>query len=381
MQISYLRWNRHGAWDAPTPPHADAQLVLYFGDTDLLAGGKPFEALRRQFPDAVVAGCSAGSVIGGADVLDAEAVAVAVCFAHTTVRACAYPIGDAARSLECGARLGEALAGPGLAGVLVLSDGLLVNGSELVRGLEASLGASVPIAGGLAGDGARFGRTVVGVDAVPADGTIAVVGLYGGALRIAQSAAGGWDAFGPPRRVTRSERNVLYELDGRPALELYERYLGDEAAGLPGTALLYPLRIWQDASPDHDLVRTVLAIDRANKTMTFAGDVPTGWSAQLMRGVQGRLVAGAALAARQACERVSGRPDGTRLALLVSCVGRRLLMGQRTAEEVEAVDEALGAGTTAVGFYSYGELGRRGTVGRCELHNQTMTVTVLEEAA
>jgi hypothetical protein len=182
--------------------------------------------------------------------------------------------------------------------------------------------------------------------------------------------------------VTRSEGNVLFELDGKPALDLYERYLGDEADGLPGTALLYPLKIWQNDRPDTDLVRTVLAIDREARSMTFAGDIPQGWAAQLMRGNHERLVAGAEQAATLAMAGLAAPAgDGDSLALLVSCVGRRLLMGQRTADEVDAVQRRLGPQVRCIGFYSYGELAPRASTGVCELHNQTMTVTVLTEAA
>ena len=256
-----------------------------------------------------------------------------------------------------------------LAGVLVLSDGLGVNGTRLVAGITATLGERVPLSGGLAGDGPRFARTVVGLDEVPATGRVVLVGLYGASLRFSHAAVGGWDAFGPPRRI-----------DGRRAPDLSEGYRGEGAAGLPGAALLYPLRIWDPARPAEAVVRTVLAVDRDARTMTFAGDVPEGWTAQLMRGSHEHLVRGAERAAADADARCEVVGDGARLALLVSCVGRRLLMGQRTADEVEAAADAPGARTVRVGFYSYGEIAGRDVDTRCDLHNQTMTVTLIDEA-
>jgi hypothetical protein len=380
MRIDTLRWADDTADWLGAVPEPAPQLVLHFGPTDLLADGAPYRALRDRFPDATIVGCSAGSQILGRDVDDDAAIAVALRFERTRVAAVATALADSADSFAAGVRLALPLKAPGLAGVLVLSDGLGVNGTQLVAGLASVLGGDIPVSGGLAGDGPRFGRTVVGLDDVPGTGRIVLVGLYGESVRISHAAAGGWDAFGPPRRITRAAGSVLHELDGKPALDLYERYLGEEAEGLPGTALLYPLRIWDPERPDDAVVRTVLAIDRDARTMTFAGDLPEGWSAQLMRGNHAHLVSGAERAALDADGRARAGGDGPRLALLVSCVGRRLLMGQRTADEVEAVGDALGARTVQVGFYSYGEIAGRDVRNRCELHNQTMTVTLIDEA-
>ena len=256
-----------------------------------------------------------------------------------------------------------------------------VNGSELVAGMTSVVDRRVSVTGGLAGDGAKFQETLVGADCEPRKQTVAAIGFYGPAIRLGHGSAGGWDEFGPRRRITRSRGNVLFELDGEPALDLYERYLGeDDVKGLPGTALLFPLRIRNPERPDHDIVRTILAVDHKARSMTFAGDVPEGWVAQLMRGNFDRLAAGAAKAARQAA---AGNPEtrsGDQVAVLVSCIGRRLLMGQHTVDEVEAAGAELGADVSRLGFYSYGEISPHSASGVCELHNQTMTVTTISEA-
>jgi hypothetical protein len=281
--------------------------------------------------------------------------------------------------------------------VFVLSDGLNVNGSALVAGLCGVIGADIPLTGGLAGDGAEFRETIVGADCAPRPHTIAAIGFYGSAIRIGHGSAGGWDQFGPRRQVTKSVGNILFELDGQPALDLYERYLGpDESRRLPGSALLFPIQVYDAQRPNSAVVRTVLAIDRAARSMTFAGDVPQGWTAQLMRGNLDRLTAGAADAARQARtglaandrgahdrmgRALAGQDGDQRFSILVSCIGRRLLMGQRTLDEVEAVGAELGPETFRLGFYSYGEISPHATSGHCELHNQTMTITTLAEVA
>jgi hypothetical protein len=257
-----------------------------------------------------------------------------------------------------------------------LSDGLNVNGSELVAGIVSVVGEGVALTGGLAGDAGQFTETVVGVDAIPRSHLVAAVGFDGNHVRIGHGSAGGWDEFGPRRSITKSQGNVLYQVDGKPALDLYKRYLGEEADGLPGTALLFPMRIRDPLHPEYELVRTVLAVDHEADSMTFAGDMPQGWVAQLMRGNLDRLSVGAADAARQAAAGI-GERDG--VAILVSCIGRRLLIGQRAVEEVEAAGAELVPSMPRLGFYSYGEISPHGGTGICQLHNQTMTVTVISE--
>ncbi|MGD9795819.1 MAG: FIST signal transduction protein, partial [Acidimicrobiia bacterium] len=272
-----------------------------------------------------------------------------------------------------------------LAAVVILSDGVVVNGSELVNGLNSMLPAGVSVSGGLAGDQARFSATWVLAGAEFGSSSVAAVGLYGNRVHTSYGSRGGWDRFGPSRIVTRSEGNKLFELDGKPALELYKSYLGAYADGLPGSALLFPLSVH---SPDRatDAVRTILSVDESDQSMTFAGDIPMGSSTQLMRATHDMLIDGAGDAAEACIESSSpgtgspntGSPNSgpQGLALAVSCVGRRLVLGERAEEEVESVTGALGD-MPLVGFYSNGELSPQD--GFCDLLNQTMTLTIMAE--
>jgi len=261
--------------------------------------------------------------------------------------------------------------------VLVLSDGLSVNGTALVSGLREVLPAGVAITGGLAGDGSRFQKTFVGLGADVRRDQIVAVGLYGPNIVVGYGSRGGWEGFGPRRRITRAKDNTLFELDGQPALPLYKRYLGDRAAGLPATGLLFPLELTKDNTGQTGLVRTILAVDEAQQSLTFAGDMPEGWYARLMMASGDQLVDGAANASADAKGKTP--PVGASLAILVSCVGRRLVMGQRIEEELEAVVNSLSENTATVGFYSYGEACPSAGSDFSELHNQTMTITILSE--
>jgi hypothetical protein len=382
MRVAQLTWSDTAGWAVAPGERTHADLVFFFGSRQALACGARYRELRAMYPDAHILGCSTGGQIRNQDVSDDEIAAAAIRFDATPLRVACEPAPAPERSRACGEAIGRALAAPSLVGIFVLSDGLNVNGSELVAGIIGAVGKQVSVTGGLAGDGAEFRETLVGADCPPRKQVVAAVGFYGTAIRIGHGSAGGWDEFGPRRQITRSRGNVLFEFDGEPALDLYERYLGeDEARGLPGSGLLFPLRIFDPERPDHDIVRTILAVDHQARSMTFAGDVPEGWTAQLMRGNFDRLAAGAAMAARQAADGVGpGRTGSDQVAILVSCIGRRLLMGQHTADELEAASAEFGPHIPQLGFYSYGEISPHRVSGVCELHNQTMTVTTIAEA-
>ena len=360
----------------PVDLDSEQTLVLVFGAANLLDRPGPVIDLTRAFPRSKILGCSTAGEIFGAKVGDDGLVVAVARFEATTLAVASAPVSAAEQSYAAGEAIGRELAGAGLRGVHVLSDGLLVNGSELVRGLGSVLAAGVVVTGGLAGDGDRFARTWVLHDGAPASGHVTAVGFYGDHVQIGHGSAGGWDPFGPRRLVTRSKGNILYELDGKPALELYKQYLGDRAEGLPATGLLFPLSLSREGAEgeDHRVVRTILAVDEATQSLTFAGDIPTGASAQLMKAQLDRLIEGAEQAAGHA--RLEGAGD--QLAVAISCVGRRLVLGERSDEEVEAVRDALVASAQVVGFYSYGELSPIAS-GNCDLHNQTMTLTTICE--
>ena len=371
-------------WNEALPIHEDgpSTLVLVFAAPGLLDDPAPLRELAASFPRSVVCGCSTSGEIAGDQVHDASVSVAIARFEHTPMRCVSTPVEGSADSFAAGVRLGARLVAPAdglrLRSVFLLSDGLAVNGTPLVAGLASVLPPGTAITGGLAGDGADFRRTWVIADGAPRPGHICAVGLYGDRLRIGHGCDAGWSPFGPQRRITRCEGNVLHELDGKPALDLYKAYLGDRARELPGSALLFPLAVRRDEADTDPLVRTILAVDEERRTMTFAGDLPEGGLAQLMRANTDKLIESAGEAAREATAALA--PTAATLVVSVSCVGRRLVLGQRVDEEVETVLDSAPAGAAHVGFYSYGEIAPSLRGGASELHNQTMTVTMFSEA-
>ena len=324
-------------------------------------------------------GCSTAGEIECDRVVDDSAHFCAIEFERSSFHTASADVNGNGDSYDAAKRVAASLPHEGLRHILVFSEGVDVNGSRLVAGLEDELPDNVSITGGLAGDADRFEETFVLCGREPKRGMLSVAGLYGDDLQIGYGTQGGWDSFGPVRMVTRSEDNVVYELDGKPALEIYKKYLGEQAADLPASGLLFPLAV-RKADTDREVVRTILGVDESTNSLTFAGDIPMGSRARLMRANFDRLVDGAACAAQDGRSICSDATEPS-LALLVSCVGRKLILRQRVDDEIEAVREVLGTGPTFTGFYSYGEISPVRSSTRSALHNQSMTVTTLGEVS
>lgn len=354
----------------------NATLVLVFGSTANIQKVENFEYLKSKFSKAIFIGSSTSGEILGINVIDDSIIATAVLFEKTKLVYKSIEITSVEESFKVGETLMNLLPKEDLKHVFVLSDGLNINGSELVKGLRINLPQEISVTGGLAGDGANFKETfIVTENGESRSKTIAALGFYGDNISIGYGSLGGWDSFGIERLVTSSKNNVLFELDGKPALDLYKSFLGEEyAKDLPASGLLFPLnlRIKQEDTP---VVRTILAIDENTQSLTFAGDIPEGSYVRLMKANFDRLIDGAVGAANYTIQNNSN-PE---LAILISCVGRKLVLKQLIEEEVEGVREVLGDAATLCGFYSYGEISPFSKNTKCELHNQTMTITTFKE--
>lgn len=353
-----------------------ADLILGFGGKQLLEEITVYKLLRSKSPKAIIALCSSAGEIYQSEVYDDTLSIITFSFEHTRLLNRRVNINDFGSSFKAGAAVVEGLMADDLQYIMVFSDGSLVNGSELVKGIRSSIPDRIPVTGGLAGDGADFNYTLAGVNEEPTQGRVVAIGFYGHHLRVAHGSFGGWEPFGLEKTITKATANELFEIDGKNALKLYQDYLGKYAAELPGSALLFPLSIQLQGSNDF-LVRTILQIDNERQSMIFAGDIPTGSKVRFMKANIDRLVDAASIAANTALS--SFENIAPEVALLISCVGRKLVLGNRVEEEVEAVTEIFGAGTLVSGYYSYGEISPLKAGGTCELHNQTMTITCMQE--
>ncbi|MDN3493567.1 FIST signal transduction protein [Winogradskyella bathintestinalis] len=332
------------------------------------------DKILECYPNATILGCSTAGEISGISVSDKTVSLTAIKLEKVNHKLVKEHVTSMTDSSNAGMALANQLNAKDLKHVIVFSDGLNVNGAELVSGLKSVL-KDVSITGGLAGDCSEFKETFVVANNTITDKLIVGLGFYGDQLNVGFSSKGGWDSFGIDRLVTKSNNNILYELDGLPALELYKSYLGHNAKNLPSSGLLFPLSMRVN---EHDtpVVRTILGINEADQSLTFAGNIPEGSYVRLMKANVDRLISGAEDSARNANDSTNG---GTELAILISCVGRRLVLKQLVEEEVEVVQDIIGKAPKITGFYSYGEIAPFSLFSPCELHNQTMTITTLSE--
>lgn len=352
------------------------QFVLIFaspGQGDLAELSR---AVAQRFPGAVVAGCTTAGEISSAGVSDQSAVITAIRFSTGTPRLAQTRLADIDDSDAAGQRLGTQLKDSACSAVMLFGQGVGINGSAVVGGLAAQLPAGTPIVGGLAGDDGAFKATQVICGDTVSNDTLVAVALPKG-VTIGHGSFGGWKPFGPARKVTRSQANVLYELDGEPALAVYKRYLGDHANGLPASGLLFPFEMLDSDHGSVGLIRTILGIDESNGSLTLAGDIVKDGHLRLMHASNDALIDGAEAAADAAAGMMGGKTSN--FCLLVSCIGRKLVMGKRTEEEIEAVSAVFGKNAVLAGFYSYGEISPFLNTTECRLHNQTMTITSLSE--
>ncbi len=356
------------------------QIIFAFADCNFFEDPGFAKKLKAEFPNANVIGCSTAGEIVNDGITSGSLVLTAATFKNPKIKLASEVSKGIEDSEAMGHRLATSLAAPDLTAIFILAQGTNLNGSAMIQGMQKKVGNKVIITGGLAGDNGRFTKTFVMLnDTVMTEGC-AAIGFYGDAIKVSFGSVGGWQAFGPSRKVTRVVGNILYEIDGVSALTVYKNYLGEFAKDLPGSALHFPLSVLEHGEDKSDLIRTILGIDEKNGSLILAGDVPQDGNVRLMHAQTTDLVKGAGLAADLAGKGILSLDAADSLGILVSCVGRKLVVGEEDIEEeVETVRASL-KGAPVTGFYSNGEIcPSAGVITDCRLHNQTMTITVFRD--
>lgn len=366
-----------GCWDDDIDASLDSKntLVICFGSSNFEDISNGFYDVKENFKESIIMGCSTSGEIFDDELYENSLSIVVMKFEKTELKLATIPFEDVSHSFETGIKVSNQLIDDSIKGIFVLSDGLNINGSQLTKGINSNIDKKIPVTGGLAGDNDKFEKTWVLVDDKVVSNYVTAVGFYGDNVKIAHASQGGWKKFGIDRMVTDSISNVLYKLDNQPALEVYKTYLGENADKLPSSGLLYPLMIKEEGYEEAK-VRTILAIDEENQSITFAGDIPNGSEVMFMKATFSELVDGASKAATDISLYDYKGQNAVNVA--ISCVGRRLVLGQKTEDEIEAVFDTLGDNISQIGYYSYGEISPL-TNGECDLHNQTMTLTLIWE--
>jgi len=352
------------------------QLVFMFAALEWFKDPVALTQVADAWPQALCFGCSTAGEISGTAVDDGTLSLLAIGFDSPDARIewSKADVPGGRDSYSAGAALAGGIPAEGLRHALVIAPGTDLNGSALIDGLRSVLPDDCTLSGGLAGDAGTFAGTYQLTPAGIGARTAFIIGFYGRSLDIRGACEGGWKPFGPARKATRAKGNVLYELDGEPALAIYKKYLGDYAADLPGSALLFPFETRSALRERTGILRTILAIDEGQGSLTFAGSIEEGGYLTLMHASTDSL----ALAAMGAARSLGDSAAGPKALLAISCVGRKLVMGARTEEEAEGLADVMGPQTAIAGFYSNGEICGE-DLKACSLHNQTMTVTIFGE--
>jgi len=351
-------------------------LVIILASSNLDKLQKPLSDILTNYPVSIIIGASSSGEIFQNELFD-NSVSVAVMqFERTKLKHNICQVISSETSYLDGVNIAKELQQEDLKGVFILSEGLNVNGSQLTEGISSIITSKIPITGGLAGDGNKFKNTWIISNGVPQANHICAIGFYGSSIHIESSSKGGWDSIGLHRVVTKSKNNILYELDGKPALDIYKKYLGDKASELPASGLLFPLELKETLDATESKIRTILAVNEEDNSITFAGDLPEGYIVTFMKANVNRLVNGAGEAAEKL--NLKAYKDENILSIAISCVGRRLVLKSKTEEELDAVLDVLPSNIKQIGFYSYGEISPLAS-GKCDLHNQTMTLTLIWE--
>ena len=353
-----------------------ANLVIGFGAKKLIADEKLFIDLSTKYPNAEIVLCSTAGEIAGKIIYENVVSITVIAFEKTQIKSASVSLKNHGDSYDAGKSLVEQFDTADLSYILVISDGLLANGSRLVKGMEAGNAAGVPITGGMAGDGTDFDFTLVGLNGPPENGKVVAIGFYGKNLEVKYSSNGGWDVFGPERTVTKSEGTKVYEIDHHSAIELYKIYLGPYIDDRTNSTLLFPFSVKLPGS-SMPLARSILEINYKENCMVFTGDVPVGSTVRFMKASFDKLIDAAGNAAEQI--QVSSSGVSPKLAILISCIGRKVVLEKQINDEVDAVADAFGDNTAITGFYSYGEISPHLFDKTCEMYNQTMTITTLNE--
>ena len=353
----------------------EADWILVFGSRSLIENNEIFDQLRTMYPTGYIMGCSSAGEIHNNYVSDNEMSITAIHFEKSHAVFKCFEINKANNYYDVGVNMMSSFDKEGLKHIFMLTEGIHINGSKLIQGMRSCYKGEIPITGGLAGDGSNFTKTAVIANDYAKENIIVLVGLYG-QIKSGCGSCPGWNNFGIERVVTKAVDNILYEIDSKPALNLYKEYLGDSAQDLPSSGLRFPLSFRAKTSAE-SYVLSVQAIDEENSSLIFKGDIPEDSYCRMMKSNISNIIESAQIAAELSTTMIATKK--VELAIIVSCIARKYILKQRVEEEIEVIRDFIGDSAIMTGYYSYGEIAPQKKDSLCQMHNQTMTITLLSE--
>lgn len=370
MEIKKLIYN-DGSWSENFPKDMDSPktIVLIFGNDE-----QRVQEVIKAFPKSHIAGSSTFGEIYGGHVYDKTVSVSVIKFSDVKIKSVEVPFTDYAESYNTGVKVFQELNEDKLSGILVFTKGLVFNGDQFAKGINSKNNKNVLIGGGMAGDPEVKDTWVISKQGKRTQAVVAV-GFYGDNFQMMISTESGITPLGVERTVTKSDKNILYEVNHKPALEFYREFLGDNFKDLTKSAIQYPIAVSKDYKISQaELVRTPYTINEKDQSVTFTGEVPEGLQIRLMMAGSENMVSGSEKAAQDTKTRIKKAKGDPAFVLLVSCASRKMVMGEFTEEEIDMVQTVLGQKDyTISGYYAFGEIvSAQG--GTCVLQNQTINL-------
>lgn len=367
-------------------------LAIVFTSVDFSYTGL-LKTLGISLENTPIIGCSGAAVISNQGVFKHGLVVMLLSLSPGIYFNAAYIKDIKMRtSLTAGRELGEKLlygfkdARRALS--IILSDGLISEGSNLIYGLQERLGKSFPLVGASASDNLRFLKTYLYFNQeVFSDGACGI--LWGGKLNFALGIKHGWKPLGKPRYVTKSRGNIVYEIDGANAAKIYEEYLACDLTKLKREqkyiSIFYPIGIYLSGEEEY-LLRNILSIEN-DGSLIFQGDVPQDSLIRLMIGTKESCLQATQQAVDEAKKGLLSIPmvdykkrGAKNFVLVFDSISRYILLKEDANKELRIIKEGLGKDTPIIGIYTYGEQAPLRSVsyqGQAYFHNQTITILAI----
>ena len=254
---------------------------------------------------------------------------------------------------------------------ILFSDVLKTNGETVMEQITMLTEGKLPIVGGISADSWRFDECKQFFNNI-SSATISPFLLLAGEFDFSVGMDSGWEPIGEIGTVTKSEGNVLYEINHKPALEFYRDILGENTK----PTLELPIALYDEFGSFRFMRTTFENYDRNTGAVTYLGNVPMNYKVRITMVNRESILAGAKSSIDQAI-RTFPPNELPVIALCFTCSARRVLLGTRTIEESQIVREKIGDRIKFSGFYTYGEFCPISTKLFNEFHNETFVVVLL----
>ena len=370
-------YKRDSGWSADFPDVDSAMtLVVVFADNASWEDRWALSELKHAFPNSIIVGCGASETVHNGKLLTDSISVGIIKFQSTEIKFASADLSDSADSQSAGRRIAEGLKHPNLKGVLLFTNGLVVEATDLVRGIQEDLPAGIPIAGGLASDRDLL-HCWVNANGELRDDAVCAVGLIGDKVELVCASGGGWAPASDRHVATKTLGKTLYEIDGQRAYDVLTERLEKKTSQISPWALDIANQTIALKFEGVDLVRSILGSDKQKGCLELAGDIPEGVEIEFMESTVDEIIDGVDEVAHGIRMKTVGLTDNS-LSVVFGCVGRVCILGDRTSEEVSVLKAAIGENIAQVGMYGLGEI-LTTTCGYPQVHNLTMAAAVIRE--